>query len=264
MEYDPLLPDALRRDDHGVEEAGGGKPRVDVLRAFPIIFTFGCMLLFLPPLVKCISVAFDPDYLYWCGRSACLYSFIPCVLIALVHLRNEQRGEPSRVAVVLALVGSSCVWLIIATNFMSQGDQSGMRLSAEDCRSFAFKYQLEQSWEQANDFMTLCKQQHFAELHFNPSIVDCPGYSEAETADWRYLAFLEMRHACGGFCTAGPQLWAFGGGGERCSRAVADVMLDKVYLTGLELMFYSVSLFAFAGSGLVFAGPRLRALGVDW
>lgn len=265
MEYDPLLPGTLRRDGvHGEEEAGVGKPRIDVLRAFPVVFTFGCLLLFFPPVIKCFRVAFDPDYIYWSGHSACLYSFIPLVLIPLAHFLNEQRREPSRVAVVIGLIGSSCVLLILATNFMSEGDKYGTRLSAEDCRSFQFKYRLEQAWEEARDFLSTCKQQHFAEPHANPSILDCPGYSEAETAEWRYLSYLETRHACGGFCTAGPQLWVFGGFGERCSRAAADVMLDKVYHTGFELMFYSVCLFAFSGSGLVIAGPRLRALGVDW
>mmetsp|Transcript_1996 Transcript_1996/g.5288 ORF Transcript_1996/g.5288 Transcript_1996/m.5288 type:complete len:268 (-) Transcript_1996:41-844(-) len=254
------------------------RKQFDLLRVFPMAFTLTGLLLFTSPVVKCIDLAFDQDCYYWMGHAPQVVSFVPIVLLLLVHGLNSLRGQPSRVAVVMGFIGSCLVLVVLFERYMGRGTELGNRFISNDCRSFPAKYQLEREWQAASKFHSECRRPGhlldgapalapFGVSSVSGMIEDCPGYKDEllRHPDWGYLAGLERRHLCGGWCEPGPQLWGFADTpGVRCSAVVGDVMTAKVQRLGTQLFIYCLLILGITTWVLIYLGPHIRALGIDW
>lgn len=237
----------------------------DLIQVFPLGFLLICALLFAPPTVKCIDASFDPDFTYWNGEAAKVFSFLPLALVAVAHVRNVRHGAPSRLAVFVGLLGSAICLLVASLLLFEGGLATGHSFANPDCNTFVGKADLERSWQSARAFYAACLLEEGQSDIVLLAIEDCPGYMQHEDDAWRYLADLEQRHSCGGWCTPGPQLWGFGEvPGTQCSTAVGDMMLAKIRSTGRQLLAYSLAVVLLATGALYFWGAKLRGVGVEW
>mmetsp|Transcript_135481 Transcript_135481/g.377330 ORF Transcript_135481/g.377330 Transcript_135481/m.377330 type:complete len:264 (-) Transcript_135481:51-842(-) len=257
--YDPLLP-------HAPEDGFTEQPQktFDLLRVFPMGFTFCCLILLGPPTIKCIDITFDPDFTFWCGRVPRVFTFLPLVFILIALWRHLIRKAPSRLAVSLGLLGSSVAVMVLAIFFLEEGTSRGSILLYASCSS-----ELERSWQRARALFAHCLHtRHYAIDPITLSLNECPGYAEVELEEvesWQYFAQVEHRHDCGGWCQAGPQLWGLSfQDTTACSRAVGDVFVYRIKPIGLQLLLYSFTLLILTTLGMVAWGPRLRRLGLDW
>jgi len=235
------------------------RKQFDLLRVFPMAFTMCGLLLFTSPVVKCIDLAFDHDCFYWMGHAPQVVAFVPIVLLVCVHCLNSIRGRPSRAAVVMGFIGSCMVLIVLFERYMGRGTELGNRFISNDCKSFPAKYKLDREWQAANAFKEACRQRRSGGASIVSGMIeDCPGYQDEleKHPDWRYLAGLERRHLCGGWCEPGPQLWG--------SAIVGDVMTAKVGRLGTQLFIYCLLVLAITTWVLVYLGPHIRALGIDW
>mmetsp|Transcript_79302 Transcript_79302/g.184049 ORF Transcript_79302/g.184049 Transcript_79302/m.184049 type:complete len:254 (+) Transcript_79302:68-829(+) len=238
------------------------RKQFDLLRLFPVAFTLYGLLLFTAPVVKCIDLAFDSDCSYWMGHAPQVLAFVPLVLLFIVHAVHIYKQQPSRVAVVIGFIGSCLVLTVLFGRYMGKGTELGNRFISEDCKSFPIKQKLELEWQAASTFHEACLADSGARM-----IEDCHGYQDAFVShpDWGYLASLERRHLCGGWCKPGRQLWGFDDTpGARCSAIVGDVMRAKVQRVGTQLFIYCLLILAATTWVLVYLGPHIRALGIDW
>jgi len=240
------------------------RKQFDLLRVFPTAFTICTLLLFTSPLVKCIDLAFDTDCSFWMGHAPQVCAFVPLVLISGAHAVHVVRGRPSRLAVVVSLIGSSLVLLVLFMRYMGRGMELGTRFISNDCRTFPSKYKLEGEWQAARAFHEACIEKSGVA---HVMIEDCTGYQDdlKKHPEWHYLASLERRHLCGGWCDVGPQLWGFEDTpGVPCSHIVGDVMWAKVERLGTQLFFFFLIVLTITTFVLVYLGPHIRALDVDW
>eukprot|EP00421_Protoceratium_reticulatum_P017190 CAMPEP_0168395330 /NCGR_PEP_ID=MMETSP0228-20121227/19989_1 /TAXON_ID=133427 /ORGANISM="Protoceratium reticulatum, Strain CCCM 535 (=CCMP 1889)" /LENGTH=197 /DNA_ID=CAMNT_0008408761 /DNA_START=262 /DNA_END=855 /DNA_ORIENTATION=- len=170
----------------------------------------------------------------------------------------------SRPAVVLALVGSCLILVVLSERVMDRGRELASRFASGDCSGFPGKWELERGWQAAKKFHKECSE---SSKVMNPVMENCPGY-EAQLGrhpEWRYLAGLEDRHLCGGWCSAHVQLWALGETpSAACSQRVGEALHMKAARVGTQLFIYGLLLLLITVAVLLQVGPVIRSLGVDW
>mmetsp|Transcript_18473 Transcript_18473/g.41791 ORF Transcript_18473/g.41791 Transcript_18473/m.41791 type:complete len:268 (-) Transcript_18473:77-880(-) len=236
---------------------------IDLERVFPGMFFFGCLFLFTPPLVKCIDLAFTPEFVFFKGHAAAVVSFVPIVLLLYAFSLLRSHKGPKRLAVIVGFFGPCLVLLLWSIIVVGQADSLGMRLryygtSSPETRA------LELAWTDAKDFYAGC-------LHEDGGatgallIESCPGYEQRVDGNWAFLARMEHKHECGGWLAYHRQLWGFGDLPScSCGRAVADVLQNKVKSTGLQVsvhvLFLTFGIFLL----LMFLRPKLEASFHRW
>lgn len=231
---------------------------VDLLKVFPTAFGLGCFLIFASPVVKMLDIVFDPSVAFWMGVAPQIVVFTPVPLVLAAFGISWVSGSPSRSAVLLGMAAPALVLAILSERVMEQSVTYSVRLGSRDCHSFLPKYELERSRKAAVDLQRSCGAR---------IIEECADYSMASTADpnWDYLARVERRHACGGWCEPGRPVWGFGEvPGDACSTAVSEVLGSKVLQGSTQVFVYSLVVLAVVSLVMVWLGPTIREAGVDW
>mmetsp|Transcript_18976 Transcript_18976/g.43071 ORF Transcript_18976/g.43071 Transcript_18976/m.43071 type:complete len:257 (+) Transcript_18976:53-823(+) len=247
------------------EDQHDPRKQFDLIRVFPAAFTICCLLLFTAPVVKCIDLAFDRDCAFWMGHAPQVIAFIPPVFVGAAHVVHLVKKKPNRAAVVGANMGSCLILLCLFERYMGRGTELSSHFISTDCRSFPRKEAMERQWQAAHTFYSRCLSENGDAWSF--MIEDCPGYKAQldKHAHWEYLAGLERRHLCGGWCQPGPQLWGFAETpGARCSAIVGEVMQAKVERVGTQLFVYCLLVLFLTLGVLIYLGPVIRNLGVSW
>lgn len=238
------------------------KGRSGLLQAFPDAFALWSLFVFVPPLVKAVYLVDDPIVVFWMGDGLKVVPFLPILFIAIGHLLHQRRRAPSKVAVLLSLIGSSLTLGFAANRIAVRALVLGDRFEASDCDPFAEKHKLQVSWQAASDYRAGCEPSGPS----GSTIQSCPGYEEelAKHPDWAVLAHLEVEFECGGWCEPRKPLWTLGARRDSCSTVAAQIFSDKVMEQAIQVVVYSVAVLVLTSVTLILLGPSLRDRGLDW
>lgn len=230
------------------------------LHMLPEMFTFLCFLIFIPPHVTSIHVTMDPNVRFWMGDTLHIIAlFLSPMLIIAGHIPYRLRGAPSKLAIVLSMIGPSIVFGILSNHILTKALNYGNQFAANDCKPPSEKFDLEESWRVARTFYAGCSVQE----DVNPKeylIHNCIGYYErnSNNSAWQYLAQVEVKYRCGGWCALNQTLWTFNVAQDSCSTAISQVMSGKVVSKALQVVVYSIFLLALSSISLILLGPSLR------
>merc|ERR1719456_2130030 len=87
----------------------------------------------------------------------------------------------------------------------------------------------------------------------------CEGYAEAKeqlATDWDYLAYVEDKHLCSGWCQPGPRLWTFKDTKDACSVAIGHLFLSEVQRVSQQIIVFTVLALSLSAVA-IFIGPVL-------
>lgn len=241
-----------------------GKP-LDVMETFPTLFTTFCFGTFITPIILSYHVGRDPQVLFWIGDYINWVIFLP-VLYVWAHIYHTMYRVPSKVVVVICLIGSCIVILVLGEHVLLDAYGRANELTARDCETFPRKMQLQRSWEAARTYYANCMTSMAGDLGISYEsavatyrIGDCSDYPTQldQNSDWTYLASLEEQHLCAGWCEPGHAIWTLGTVRDSCSSTVADIMNNKIRWTMLQVVVYTVIVLCLASVMLVAIGPNI-------
>eukprot|EP00429_Kryptoperidinium_foliaceum_P067096 CAMPEP_0176051814 /NCGR_PEP_ID=MMETSP0120_2-20121206/25761_1 /TAXON_ID=160619 /ORGANISM="Kryptoperidinium foliaceum, Strain CCMP 1326" /LENGTH=471 /DNA_ID=CAMNT_0017385255 /DNA_START=56 /DNA_END=1471 /DNA_ORIENTATION=- len=264
---DPFLGNA---DAQALKPLAGPDAMVDIAGFFPTAFTLFCLVAFLVPIWTCVHLSHDENVRYWIGgRLLALTGWLPVVYI-VSHVIHTMRGMPVKGAVIACICGSCLLLALAAQLTLREADVISADLTAQECDISSRKYALQEQWREAEAFFDNCASTWASshglsvqEAKATIRITDCPGYA-AEAANrtrgdgWQYLQFLEGRYHCAGWCEEAQAMWTLGATRDPCSIAVALVMRSNVRWTAVQVVFYSVVVFALASVGLLSVLPAIK------
>lgn len=245
-------------------------PNVDVVRVFPMLFTFWSILVFIVPIIKVISLISDPSVHFWIGYlDSRLAVIAPFVFICFGHLLHRAKQVPDKWAVAVSIIASSIVMWFFANRVLQESYYKYNNFIAADCKTFNHKYELEESWQKAWGFYSNCfPSGAYANTtdHQRKLINECYGYEEelAKNSDWRYLQECEETYICSGWCEPGVPLWSRRGPQDPCSRVVADVLGTKVRRLSRQVTGYCMVTGVTAAILIILMGPSFHKHGVQW
>jgi len=248
--------------------------RETALRAFPLLFSFFCLATFSVPIWTMYHIGEDINVKHWITTKTwyVLFLFVPYMAAHAIH---TAKGRPVRTVLVSCLVGTCIVLLLLADGVLVSTHSLAEELASQDCISFVRKRDTELVWQRALSFHTLCARKKAKEEGLSEAqaavkyrIHECEGYIDlvADNPDWTYLEAVEKMYQCGGWCNRGPALWvpSLGPMLDSCSRAVADVMLNNIQWTTMQVIIYTTGSLAFVSTTLLVMGPLFAKMGIVW
>eukprot|EP00403_Amphidinium_massartii_P020117 CAMPEP_0178415358 /NCGR_PEP_ID=MMETSP0689_2-20121128/23510_1 /TAXON_ID=160604 /ORGANISM="Amphidinium massartii, Strain CS-259" /LENGTH=321 /DNA_ID=CAMNT_0020036675 /DNA_START=296 /DNA_END=1258 /DNA_ORIENTATION=+ len=246
--------------DKGLDEFTGGAARWAV---FPQVFTAVCFAMFGVPVTLCLYLHFDRDVQFWIGTHLLLVVFLPLMFLA-THCFHNMTGRPSRVGILLCMIGSSGLLIVLTDILMVKSRALTTELLAQDCSNSGRKYDVEMQYQQALGFYSNCTQARaqaegttVAQQVATHTIEACDGYDTQLSANtaWPYLAALETSEGCAGWCTRGQPVWTFNAAKDSCSLAAGANLEYKVYTLLFKAFCYSIVAFGFSAVFLVLVAP---------
>lgn len=205
------------------------------------LFTFGCVILFLSPILQAVYLAGDVDVKFWIGSwFGHVAVLLPLIFVGsfFFHLRH---GRPNRTVLVLCLLIPSVVLLGVAQFLVVRAQTVAQQLGDSDCHAMEEKQRMQDSVDALQSFFQSCVAA--GENQVSQGVQWCSQYEarrEEHRSDWDYLLSAEERFNCGGWCRVGPQLFLPGAfPGDPCSEAVSESLRRKVLRTAVQLRCYS-------------------------
>lgn len=224
-------------------EAYYTKERLEL--AFPSLFTFALLLLFLTPILQVVYICGDIDVQFWIGgwfgKAAAL---LPLVFVGgfFAHLKLRR---PHKASAAICLVVPSLFLIGEAITLMVGANSEASKLLSSDCKG-----SLQSAWDDASRTLTTCLGNVT-----QATLQQCPSYYlslAAQEKDWTYLQSVESRLGCGGWCSIHKPLWTLQNPSESCSQAVSQVLLRRVARTSQQILLYSsLTLIAACGASYV-------------
>uniref|UniRef100_A0A7S4UPQ1 Uncharacterized protein n=1 Tax=Alexandrium monilatum TaxID=311494 RepID=A0A7S4UPQ1_9DINO len=168
-----------------------GKRTINIAGIFPEVFVASCLLLFTPPVVKSVYLAFDPLVSYWFDFKTKVVVALPAVFIGAGYVMQALRRAPRRGAIALSLLGPSMALAVQANNIAANALELSNDFAASDCEPFTRKYPLESSWQAASDFQKQC----WSKVGEEYLLIHCHDYSEHafKHPGWAFLENMEHR-----------------------------------------------------------------------
>lgn len=241
---------------------------VDLLRVFPDFFTVWCVLVFLGPLVKSAYYTQDVSVLYWMGQLPAFVSSMALVLILIGAAMHWLAQVPSKVAIIISMVGASLALAVTADGIVVNSYDLRNIFAASDCRWSDEKYEVEKAWEVAFVFFQDCRSAAANRTTQHRTIADCPGYSAMLTKyskSWSYLEGLEEAYTCAGWCSPSTPVWDAGDAiRDPCSKVVAEVLTAKVIPFATQVTIFGIVKSSLTVVFLVLMGGTMRNHGFRW
>jgi hypothetical protein len=249
----------------------GSKAIEKLLTLFPTIFSLFIVGVYIMPLWMLYHAGNDPNVQQWITK----HLWVPVLVLPLVyfavHMLHLVRRTPSKPAVVLTLYGSAVVLLIAAEMLEVNSYAMGNAMMAMDCDASDGKRAMQNQYMSAVTFYANCAQTvatsrniTFGQAVATYRIRDCPGYLEQANSDWAYLAYLEDSYQCSGWCEERPSLFTHRTTKDSCQSVVADVFLNKVKFTMVQVIIYNIVVLTFVSIVSLRVGPVLRKFGIPW
>lgn len=205
------------------------------------LFTFGCVILFLSPILQAVYLAGDVDVKFWIGSwFGHIAVLLPLIFVGsfFFHLRH---GRPNRTVLVSCLLIPSVVLLGVAQFLAVRAETVAERLGDSDCHAMGAKQRMQDSVDALQSLFQSCVAA--GENQVSQGVQWCSQYEarrEEHRSEWDYLWATEERFNCGGWCQVGPQLFLPGAfPGDPCSEAVSQSLRRKVVRTAVQLRGYS-------------------------
>lgn len=265
-DHAPLLPKVQMQDE------------IDFVKMFPSMFTFSCLLVFLPPIMMTVQLGNDLNVVRWIGPWCQFAVLIPFLFFFghLIHIKMRHPYKP----VVLGCLFIPCAVLLGLNDAVSTvASQKADQLLSRDCRNDNAKLHLEQSWLTAYKLYAICVAEAFGtgpNRNATTSsglplstfrLQDCSQYTaefKASEEDWNYLRQLEDLYSCSGWCNYEPSLWTSSRTTDSCSRAVGQAFKAKVVRLSNQAMLYTVAVLVASSVMFIRIGPALHKRGVMW
>lgn len=252
-----------------------GKPGVEVHRLdqlednkvpFEVKLTFIVSVLLYYPTSLCILLNSKASVQYWFGywSLGTAVAVIVWVVVCLVALANGtlRRG----LAAIFVIIMPSAFLAGMSQVQAWQFTERAATLVTTDCETFEQKAVLQRSWDSALALKTACISSlvnvtgaSITETSLLTDIEQCPGYREASIEherDWAYLAHLEARNHCGGWCTPQRPIWVrqpFVH--DSCASTVASSLSGTISFTSNQIAVYSTVLLA-CGCFMLLLSPK--------
>jgi len=239
--------------------------QLDVMEMFPALFTAFCLATFMTPIVLSVHIGRDPQVLFWIGNSINWVIYLPVFYLGSYAYHTFYR-LPCKMVMVVCLIGSCVTLLVLCDRVLLAAYDRANEFAARDCDTFPTKRELQREWEGAHAFYISCVSAMAAENSMNLEtayasyrITDCQGY-EAQLVEhprWAYLGQLEEQQHCSGWCERAQPLWVGGDVKDSCSAVVADIMMNKIQWTMMQVLVYTLVVLAILSVLLVSVGPTL-------
>jgi len=238
---------------------------VDIWRLFSDFFTIWCAFVFLAPFVKCASYTQDINVRYWMGVMPSIVSWMAVLLILVGTCIHRITRAPSKVAVLISMVGASLTLALTANDLIADSYRLRNTFAASDCRTADAKYELEEAWQAAYVFRESCQAAVGNRTSRLRTIEYCPGYSAMLTkhlSSWRYLAELEEAYMCAGWCRPSTPVWSAGVElRDPCSAVVAEILTAKVLPFATQVSIFGIVKATLTVVFLILMGTSMRHRG---
>jgi hypothetical protein len=262
--YGAVVPEHLKLYDQA--------PRTDVLRLFPVAFTFICSILFTACMTQLIYINRTPTVAYFSSYWHFGLFVIP-IIIATVHIVHVRNQAPNKSGVILALFLPSLLLLIDANSTLEHARERMDKLLSTDCEAFKDKAFLQKEWEAAYSAFVTCANQTQAqaalptpELMKDFRLQDCTEYPSllaGHRTSWTYLQYLETSEGCSGWCYPAQQLWSIKPSKDSCSAVVSMAYRYLVLPRAREAMLLMVLTISLSAAGFLYLGPKMREWGYE-
>lgn len=238
----------------------------DLLQVYPFTFAFLSLLVFLGAMVKMAYLSFDANVRYWIGIWPTYIAFLPLAFIFLSYIIHRIKGQPSKFASLIGLLGPSVMLFIGGYKVAIAALTLSTAFSSTDCVTNPQMYKLGVDYKMAVTFKSTCKPLPGASG--TPDTIDqCAGY-EAELVKnpgWQYLSHLETTAGCGGWCEPANTLWAYPAGvQDPCSSVAGEALGTEVLYPAMQVAIYDILVLFLATVGIAVLGPKAADLGLNW
>jgi len=234
---------------------------LDLLQAYPFTFAFLSILVFLGAIVKMAYLSFDPNVRYWIGWWPTWIAFLPLGFIFSAYLIHRIKGQPSKFASLVGLLGPSIMLFVGGYKMSISSLTLSTAFGSTDCITNPEMYKLGQDYRAAVAFKSACN------ASAGSTIEDCVGYEAAELKNpgWQYLSHLQKTTGCGGWCEASKTLWAYPGGvQDPCSSVASEALGTEVLYPSMQVAIYSIAVLFLTTVGIAVLGPKAENMGLNW
>lgn len=248
-------------------------PNVDVVKVFPDLFIFVCLLIFVFPFVKSCSLVVDVSVRFWVGEMFWVVTVLPLLLLLVGHAIHHKRKAPSKTAVVASLLGTSLVLGLTANHVVMRASDVGTLLASGDCSASDEKFEVEEAWQAAWRFWLECAYTDGGVISFGASdrgIHDCSGYEalRVEQPSWGYLQQMEETYGCAGWCAPGRLLWGGSAGfydvRDHCSAVASEALSTKVLHLAVQVATSCMTTATLTAIFLIIESNSLRKYDIRW
>lgn len=238
---------------------------LDVMTMFPAMFTAFCFATFITPIILSYQIGRDAQVVFWIGDYISWVIYLP-VLYVCAYAYHTIYRLPSKMVMVLCLIGSCVMLLILSDRVLLAAYDRANEFAARDCDTFPTKRELQREWEMARTFYANCvasaaedNGMTYEAAYSSYRIRDCPEYETqlVEHPHWEYLGQLEEQQQCSGWCERAQPLWVSGDVRDSCSAVVGDIMMNKVQWTMMQVLVYTILVLGIVSVLLVAVGPQL-------
>lgn len=237
----------------------------DVLQIYPFTFAFLSTLVYLGAIIKMGQIADNFNVKQWIGTWPFFIAYLPIAFIVIAYFIHWSKRTPSKLAALIGLIGPSVLLFVGAYQVSSSAIKLSGAFGSNDCITSQPKYQMSVAWKAAESFMKTCKS---PVKGFKPVTIDeCSGYKDElkKHPDWNYLASIEGKTGCGGWCTPAKPLWVFSHGvQDPCSAAAGQALGTEVLHPAMQVAIYGVAVLFLATVGIAIVGDKLGKQGIDW
>lgn len=210
----------------------------------------------------CITLAWDPTLRYWFGHLL-LLTVIFIMLWVVASYYGASRWSMRKTHSILLLILVPFTVLVLVTQVQTwQLTTQATSLASVDCQSFAWKADLERARTAASVVLQNCTDMIASatgktteEAKPLATFNECPGFQDGMRMfrkEWSYLAHLETRQDCSGWCTLQPSVWLFEMASDSCSIIVARNMMGNLNFMVMQIMVYSIVVLICACLALLF------------
>lgn len=235
------------------------------------------------PIHLIVHATRNPVVAYFHGETYYVLITIPVLILVLYGYRRASLEQVVGDHVTnghnvyvthFALILPSVLLLVYGTSMLTSATSKADRFYSNDCNAMSEKAELQRSWEEARSLYRRCLREtaearNLTETYLAEKfrIQDCLDYEPTlrdHPRTWPYLQHLEENHACTGFCKPGEQLWSNGPHKDACAMSVASVFRHIVQTCCTQVVAFSLITLCLDMSVVVFLGPALRSLAVDF
>lgn len=271
LEKQPL---ANNRDSFGFGDVVKGFTEIPpgFVKMFPTTFLLFTLSLFIIPIYLVIYFGSGVNEKKWLPGGSLVVVILP-VLYATTFIIHTITRKPSRIFIMLNLLGSCVMLLVLGNIYLNAANQQAPMLDSTDCLSWPAKRDVQHEWDLARTFYASCvsekakqKKIKFAAAADIYRMRDCPDYDKqvSRHPDWSYLEHMEDTQRCSGWCKFEPPLWTRERTQDPCSPAAGLAIKDKANHAAKQVSIYAVIALCAVGVVFVSITPLLNKFGLDW
>jgi len=183
--------------------------RLHIKRCVSIIHLLVLLILFIPPVMLCTTIASNQDVVHFIGVGVMRLSYLAVPGFLLIPLIHGCLKKVPHWLFLMTLWAPAVFFIFLSYYYKDQLRLVSGALENQDCFAFTEKRYLHQSYVKAVEVYNDCSEHNLVS-----SIRDCPHYYDISidwALEWDYLQDLEARFYCTGICGSGRRIWEHAG-----------------------------------------------------